>query len=109
MPELIRRRHLRTERRNLAQQRSFLYRFFRNDQNQLDLWQAPNSVLLVAMASVVLQLFTTGKLSEAFGLIFFGSIFAWGWLEVMSGTSLFRRTIGGLIMIAAVYFKIVIF
>lgn len=100
---------MRTERRNLAQQRSFWYRFFRNENNELDLWQAPNAVLVVAMVSAVLQLFTRGNLSEAFGLIFFGSLFAWGWLEIMYGTSRFRQVLGGLIMFAAVYARVVIF
>lgn len=100
---------MRTERRNLAQQQSFWYRFFRNDKNELDVAQPPNAVLVVAMVSTVLQLFTTGRLQEAFGLIFFGSIFAWSWLEIMYGTSRFRQTLGVLVMLAAVYFKVIVF
>lgn len=99
---------MRNERRNLAQQRSLMYRFFRDKDNNLALWETPNAPLLVAMAALVGQLFSHGNVSEFFGLIFFGSVFAWGWLEIMYGTSLFRRWLGGLIMLAVVYFETII-
>ncbi len=97
---------MRTERHNLAQQRSFMHRFFRDENNDLVIWELPNVPLIAAMASALLQLFATGRLADFFGLVFFGSIFTWGWLELSSGRSMFRRVLGGLVLLCIVWMKL---
>lgn len=97
---------MRTERHNLAQQRSFMHRFFRDENNDLAVWDVPNPPLIAAMLSAFLQLLTTGRTSDFFGLVFFGSIFTWGWLELVSGRSLFRKTIGGLVLLGIIWLKL---
>ncbi len=97
---------MRTERRNLTQQRSLTHRFFRNEQNELILAETPNLPLIIAMSGAFLQLFTTGKLSDLFGLVFFGAIFTWCWLEMTAGSTQFRKVLGAAVLIAILWFRI---
>ena len=96
---------MRTQRRSLSEQQSLIHTFFRDDEGNIALWEVPNVPLIVAMVSVLLQLLTTGKLSHLMGLIFYGSIFTWSWLEIAYGVSLFRRVLGLIVVIAVVWAK----
>ena len=97
---------MRTERRNLATQQSIIHTFFRDDEGNLAIWEVPNVPLIVAMVVAVLQLLTTGKFSSLMGLIFFGAIFTWSWLEIAYGVSLFRRVLGVIVIIAIVWTRL---
>jgi hypothetical protein len=94
---------MRTQRRNLTDQQSIIHTFFRDDDGNIVIWQVPNVPLIVAMVSAVLQLLTNGRFSDLAGLIFFGSIFTWAWLEIAYGVSLFRRVLGLLVLVAIVW------
>ena len=97
---------MRTARRNLAAQQSIIHTFFRDGEGHLAIWEVPNVPLIVAMVTAVLQLLTTGKFSSLMGLIFFGSIFTWSWLEIAYGLSLFRRVLGAVVIIAIVWTRL---
>ena len=97
---------MRTQRRNLVEQQSVVHTFFRDNEGNVAIWQVPNAPLIVAMVSAVLGLFTTGRLSNFTGLIFFGSLFTWSWLEIAYGTSLFRRLLGAFVLVAIVWTRI---
>jgi hypothetical protein len=45
------------------------------------------------------QLFSKGGVNTFFDLLFFGAAFAWGYLEIRYGESLFRKILGGCILI----------
>ena len=96
---------MRTARRNLAQQQSWQYRFFRDADGNVAVWDTPNVPLIVAMVSAVLQLLTTGRFSELMGLLFFGALFTWAWLEIISGASMFRRVLGGFVLVGVLWLK----
>lgn len=97
---------MRKNRRNLVEQQSVVHQFFRDDEGNFALLQVPNTPLIVAMVSAVLQLLTNGGFSDFAGLIFFGSLFTWSWLEIAYGVSLFRRVLGAIVLIAIVWTRL---
>lgn len=97
---------MRKTRRNLAEQQSIVHTFFRDSEGNVAIWQVPNTPLIVAMISAVLGLFATGRFATFVGLIFFGSLFTWSWLEIAYGTSLFRRVLGAFVLIAIISTRI---
>lgn len=96
---------MRTARRNLAQQQSWQHTFFRDADGNVAVWDTPNVPLIVAMVSAVLQLLTTGRFSELAGLVFFGALFTWAWMEIAMGVSMFRRVVGGFVLVGVVWLK----
>lgn len=94
---------MRTERRNLTEQQSIVHTFFRDEDGNIVIFQVPNVPLIVAMVSALLQLFTNGRFSDLAGLIFFGSIFTWAWLETAYGVNMFRRVLGFLVLVSVVW------
>jgi hypothetical protein len=61
--------------------------------------QSPNVLIYIMATGFVGQLFSTGVIKSFFELLFFGAAFAWGYLEIRFGESLFRRILGGVILV----------
>lgn len=71
------------------------------------LFQKPNLPLAVWFVSLLLgKIFTTGSLHSLFGVISFGAIFTWAWLEIFYGENNFRRGLGIVVLIFSVVNRI---
>ena len=81
--------------------------FFKDKKGQIVLFQAPNSPLIGWFLFTVLNLVWSSnqpKILFLFGMLSFGFIFTWAWLEITSGVNYFRRTLGLLVLIIAIWF-----
>ncbi len=64
--------------------------------------QKPNvSIVLWVCAGIVTQL-TDGRVHALASLIAFGSLFTWAYLEITRGVTIFRRVLGGVVIIIAI-------
>jgi hypothetical protein len=67
----------------------------------------PNLPIIVFItASLLTLIFTTGKINTGLNLVAFGSLFTWAWEELFQGVNYFRRTLGLVVLISAIAFKI---
>lgn len=82
-------------------------RFWKDKHGKVVLWQSPN-VLLVAwfIFTLLSKIMLGDKLQTLAGVMAFGVIFTWGWLEATTGVNYFRRLLGIIVMVASVYSKI---
>ena len=78
---------------------SLFDRIFKNKDGKLVLWQNPNLPLWGWIASSVLgAVFKHGNLHSSFQLLGKAALFAWAYLEIRSGESIFRRILGAVVM-----------
>ena len=77
-------------------QRSTLFdRTFRDQEGNIAIAQMPNLPILVGLAATLLHLvLPSGKLQAGIGLVGFGALFTWAWLELFEGVNYFRRALG---------------
>ena len=69
--------------------------------------QPPNPPLILwGVASLLQLVFTSGFTNIALDLIAFGSLFTWAWLELFQGVNYFRRTLGFIVLVGFVGFRI---
>lgn len=80
----------------------YLRRFFTNKHGQVVWWQAPNWPIIIWAATTLLSDFTHGTPTRTFGLIAYGALFTWAWLETTRGASYFRRTLGVVVLVLAI-------
>jgi hypothetical protein len=76
--------------------------FFRDERGRLVLWQAPNPPLWLWLASSVGERLLSGRSQQVAGLLAFGALFTWGWLELFEGVTGFRRLLGSVVLIGSV-------
>ena len=82
-------------------------KFFCDDQGNIVIAQPPNPpIILWGVASLLKLVFTSGLTNVALDLIAFGSLFTWAWLELFQGVNYFRRSLGFIILIGFVGFRI---
>ena len=82
-------------------------KFFRDSDGNIVIAQPPNPPLILwGVASLLQLVFTTGLTNVALDLIAFGSLFTWAWLELFQGVNYFRRTIGFVVLVGFVGFRI---
>ena len=82
-------------------------KFFRDSDGNIVIAQPPNPPLILwGVASLLQLVFTTGLTNVALDLIAFGSLFTWAWMELFQGVNYFRRTIGFVVLIGFVGFRI---
>jgi hypothetical protein len=80
---------------------------FRDSEGKIVLAQMPNLPLISWIVTSLLKiLFTTGKINTGLDIIAFGSLFTWAWEESFQGVNYFRRTLGILVLIAVITWKI---
>jgi hypothetical protein len=81
---------------------------FKTKDGTVVIGQFPNTILwiwIVCTAASYLPLSET--LLTLIDAIAFGSIFTWAWLEMTEGVNTFRRMLGMVVLVAAVWFRVV--
>jgi hypothetical protein len=79
-------------------------KFYKDDQGNIVLWQAPNVPLWGWIGCMVVSaLVVSGHLKTGFELLGSALLFTWAYLEITSGVTYFRRLLG-VAAIAAVGF-----
>ena len=82
--------------------------FFQDKKGRIVIFQPPNSPLIGFFLFTILNfVWSTNqpKIHYLFGILSFGFIFTWAWLEITSGVNYFRSTLGVLVLIITVWFK----
>ncbi|HSX15518.1 MAG TPA: hypothetical protein VLF40_01890 [Candidatus Saccharimonadales bacterium] len=86
---------------------SYTARFFQDGTGKLVLWQTPNVPLLGwALFTLFTHLLPTGNWQAFAGYASFGFIFTWSWLEITSGASYFRRTLGVVVLVLSIHSRL---
>ena len=71
------------------------------------LWQSPNLPIIVwAVATLAAKFITQGRPHQALGLIAFGAVFTWAWLEIFFGVNYFRRALGVIVLILSIHSRL---
>ena len=82
-------------------------KFFRDSNGNIVIAQPPNPpIILWGVASLLKLVFTNGLTNIALDLIAYGSLFTWAWMELFQGVNYFRRTLGFVVLVGFVGFKI---
>lgn len=77
-----------------------LKKFFQDNTGKYVIGQPPNfALILIACGALGSALFKSGRISVFSELLFFGSAFLWGYLELRYGESIFRRVLGAIVLI----------
>jgi hypothetical protein len=80
---------------------------FRDSNGKIVLAQMPNLQLITwIVASLLKQIFTTGKINIGLEALAFVCLFTWAWEELFQGVNYFRRTLGLLVIFALIASKI---
>jgi hypothetical protein len=86
---------------------NWLDRFVRDSEGQIVIFQLPNLPITVWAVSMLLKFFfSTGRTRIALELISFGSLFTWAWEELFQGQSYFRKSIGLVVLVGAIWWHI---
>lgn len=86
-----------------ATDRTFVDKCIRDDKGSLAIFQRPNLTLIVWILATLLTKITSGTIDDFFGLIAFGALFTWAWLELFQGTNYFRRVLGFAVLALSIY------
>lgn len=86
--------------------KSFVDKCIKDKNNNIVLAQKPNLLIIVWIITVVSNPFLNGELKSLVGLISFGVLFAWAWLELFDGVNYFRRAIGLVVLIGLLYVRL---
>jgi hypothetical protein len=82
-------------------------RTFRNDQGDLVIFQKPNLPILTAVTAILLKFIPLeGNFQSVVDVFAFGALFTWAWLELFQGVNYFRRSLGLLMLLAILAFKL---
>ncbi len=82
-------------------------KFFRDSNGNIVIAQPPNLPIIDwGVASLLKLIFTTGLINVGLDLIAFGSLFTWAWLELFQGVNYFRRTLGFIVLVGFVGWRI---
>jgi hypothetical protein len=77
---------------------------FRDKDGKIVIWQSPNLPLWGWIVSSLLgKVFTHGAVHAGFQHLAAASLFVWAYLEIRTGGSIFRRILGGIIMLGMVH------
>ena len=79
----------------------FLKKVFQDNTGKYVVGQPPNIPIILIIIGILGQIVSPeGSLfAEFFALLAFGAVFLWSYLEVVYGESLFRRILGGIVLI----------
>jgi hypothetical protein len=88
--------------------RAMYERVFKDQKGTIVLFQIPNSPLICWFIMTVFDFLWSSnqpKVHYLFQILSFGFIFTWAWLEITSGVNYFRRALGVIVLIIAIYYK----
>ncbi|MBD1849705.1 hypothetical protein [Leptolyngbya sp. FACHB-711] len=78
-----------------ANERSLFDRIFRDSNGNIVIIQPPNLPILVGTAATLLHFVApNGTIGILSGLVGFGTLYSWAWLELFSGVNYFRQGLG---------------
>ena len=98
---------MKKETKQTMEKKTLFDKFFRDDRGNIVIAQPPNPpIILWGVASLLKLVFTSGLTNVALDLIAFGSLFTWAWMELFQGVNYFRRTLGLIVLIGFVGFRI---
>lgn len=82
-------------------------KIFRDSNGNIVIAQPPNLPIIVwGVASLLGLIFTDDLINIGLDIIAFGSLFTWAWLELFQGVNYFRRTLGFIVLIGLIGFRI---
>ncbi|AFZ38344.1 hypothetical protein Sta7437_4917 (plasmid) [Stanieria cyanosphaera PCC 7437] len=97
---------INTEKKTM-EKKTLFDKFFCDSNGNIVIAQSPNPpIILWGVASLLKLVFTSGLTNIALDLIAFGSLFTWAWLELFQGVNYFRRTLGFIVLVGFVWFRI---
>lgn len=74
--------------------------FVRDKHGHISVWQMPNPPLIAWFALMLLSaLIRSPHLNAGLQLLSTAALFTWAYLELTSGTSYFRRTLGAIVLL----------
>ncbi len=77
---------------------------FKTKSGRIVVAQTPNAPLMVwFVALVASKLLRAPHMVSLFEHVSFGAIFIWAWLEIFEGVNVFRRVLGLVVLIGALY------
>ncbi len=82
---------------------SIVDKVVRDKDGRVVLWQRPNLPILVWAAARVLQWPLSGRAEQFVGLAGTAAILFWAVLEIVDGTTPFRRVLGGLVLALSIW------
>lgn len=72
--------------------------FFRDKNGKVAILQPLNLPILGWLITMILSMLIHEKFGAFFETVSFAFLFLWAYLEITSGDSMFRRTLGGIVM-----------
>ena len=73
---------------------------FRDNDGNIVIAQKPNLPILVWLVATLLNLLPTNDLIHTgAGVLAFGALFTWAWMELFQGVNYFRRTLGFIVLL----------
>ncbi len=86
---------------------SLFDRIFRDSNGEVIIAQMPNLPILVWFGATLLKLiFTSGSIYLSLDSLAFGSLFTWAWQELFEGVNYFRRGLGLVVLIGAIWSRV---
>jgi hypothetical protein len=80
---------------NQANESSLFDRTFRDSEGNIVIIQPPNLPVLVGTTATLLHFVASnGTIAILSGLVGFGTLYTWAWLELFQGVNYFRRGLG---------------
>ena len=76
---------------------------FKDTSGKVVLFQMPNFPIVAWFVAMVLDKCFDGRFGHTMGLLSFGALFTWAWLELFEGVNYFRKTLGLVVLILIIW------
>jgi hypothetical protein len=77
---------------------------FKDAEGKVQIIQWPNLPLTTYLVAVILgKIFDQGTIHSVVRVVGFGALFTWAWLEIFQGVNYFRRFLGLIVLVFAIY------
>ena len=83
-----------------------LQKFFKDKDGRVVIFQKPNVPIIVWAMSMVIARLTHGEVRDRFELLAFIALATWAVMEILWGTTLFRRLLGAVVLAVILIGKI---
>ena len=86
---------------------TFIEKCYKNDKGKVTLAEIPNLPVIVWLVCVIIQkVVSTGTLHDLAGVIGFGAVFTFAWMELFDGSNYFRRLLGLIVLVVTISSRI---